>query len=75
MRFLAPEGWDHEAQGRCLDVMARVDYALGEVSVAWEPTPAELAILNAGGSVVMTAVGGLPPHRVTAEAATERLDG
>jgi hypothetical protein len=34
----------------------------------WEPTPAELAILNAGGSVEMRVLGGQPPaHLLVAE--------
>lgn len=28
---------------------------------AWEPTPAELAALNRGGSIILNIVGGQPP--------------
>jgi hypothetical protein len=36
-------------------------------SSAWEPTPAELAILKAGGHVVLTVFGGQPPVMLTVE--------
>ena len=37
---------------------------------AWEPTPRELAILNAGGSVILSIIGGQPPVMLGAEATT-----
>jgi hypothetical protein len=36
-------------------------------SSAWEPTPKELEILNAGGSVVVSVVGQQPPMFIFAE--------
>lgn len=36
------------------------------VVVAWRPNAAELAELNAGGLVYMTAIGGLPAHFLSA---------
>jgi hypothetical protein len=35
------------------------------VVVAWQPDPDELEILNAGGPVFLTVMGGLPPHFLT----------
>lgn len=36
------------------------------VVVAWRPSQAELAELNAGGLIYMTSIGGLPPHYLSA---------
>ena len=35
------------------------------VVTAWQPTPEELAELNAGGAVFLSFLGGLPPHLAT----------
>jgi len=35
------------------------------VVTAWKPNAAELEVLNAGGPVFLTFIGGLPPHRVS----------
>ena len=39
---------------------------------AWEPTPAELAVLVAGGHVVLSVVGGQPPVSLDVEITTEK---
>lgn len=64
-KFGPPEGWDTEVNGHCGNLHARRESGL--VETAWEPTPDELAALNAGGSVILTVVGGLPPVALRAE--------
>ncbi|HTN63079.1 MAG TPA: hypothetical protein VL147_16275 [Devosia sp.] len=51
-----------------MSLPARFDADRGTYSTAWEPTPAELALLNAGGSVVLTVPGLHPPVSLHAEA-------
>jgi hypothetical protein len=53
-RFAAPPGMDN-----CRDLWVRVEN--GCCVSAWEPTPDELATLNAGGSVELWVVGMQPP--------------
>lgn len=59
----APKGWRPESDGDChhLAVRAVEEGTLLICESAWEPTPAELAILNAGGHVVLRVAGGQPP--------------
>lgn len=65
-KFSAPPDWNEERDGPCLDLWVRiVDGNCCES--AWEPSPEELAILNAGGSIVLRVVGGQPPVWLTAE--------
>lgn len=63
----APTGWTPETSGPCRGLPIR-DGSAGDVPVmesAWEPTPAELAALNAGGKVYLRIVGsGHPPVMV-----------
>lgn len=54
LRFKAPPG---QPEVRDLHV-AQID---GCCVSRWEPTPAELAVLNAGGSVELWVQGGQPP--------------
>ena len=60
----APPGWTPETSGDCGCLRIR-DEMNGDLPVmvsAWEPTPAELAVLNAGGKVYLSVVGtGHPP--------------
>jgi hypothetical protein len=60
----APVGWTPETSGPCSGLPIR-DEAEGGVpcmTSAWEPTPAELAALNAGGKVYLRVRGtGHPP--------------
>lgn len=37
------------------------------VVTAWQPSPAELAALNAGRPIFLTFIGGLPPHMATTD--------
>lgn len=63
----APKGWEPERDGRCSHLAVRV---VGNVyESAWEPTPDELAALNAGGSVLLRVVGGQPPVMLLVEPA------
>ena len=67
LRFCAPAGWDEATQGPC----GRLDVRVQPGNVcesAWEPTPAELAALNAGASVILSVVGGQPPVMLYVEA-------
>jgi hypothetical protein len=65
----APPGWTPESSGDCCGLAIR-DEASGDMPCmvsAWEPTPAELAALNAGGRVFLRVVGtGHPPVMVYA---------
>lgn len=60
----APAGWTPETSGPCCGLPIRDEMA-GDVPCmisCWEPTPAELAALNAGGKVYLRVVGtGHPP--------------
>ncbi len=62
----APKNWRPEANGQCSHLAVRVV----EDNVwqsAWEPTPRELELLNAGGAVVLSIVGGQPPVALSVE--------
>lgn len=66
-----PETWDIEKHGKCMSLPARVDPVAETISSAWEPTPAELAALMAGASVILTVYGNVqPPVSITVEDAT-----
>lgn len=70
----APQGWNPERDGECgaLPVRATVN-ADGTVAMcesAWEPTPAELAALNAGGQVVLRVIGWQVPVALYVEPPT-----
>lgn len=64
----APPGWKPERHGRCAH-LAIIDAQLDGQPVMqslWEPTPQELASLNAGGFVLLTVWGiGHPPVSLT----------
>lgn len=64
-QFGPPDGWDTARDGHCHVINARRED--NRISTAWEPTPAELAALNAGGSIVLTVVGLLPVFRLAVE--------
>lgn len=61
----APTGWDAERDGNCRSLPVRV--ADNVWQSAWEPTPDELLMLNAGGLVVLSVPGGQPPVVLTVE--------
>lgn len=64
----APKGWEPEKDGDCHHLAVRIE---GNVFLsAWEPTPDELAALNAGGSVILSIVGGQPPVMLSVEIPT-----
>ena len=61
----APKGWEPEKDGRCSHLAVR---RIDDVwQSAWEPTPAEIEMLNAGGTVVLSIVGGQPPVSLSVE--------
>jgi hypothetical protein len=67
-QFGPPDGWD-ETDPDCATLPVRVEVA-GRHRVycsAWEPTPDELAALNAGGSVVLRCAGSQPPVSLAVE--------
>ena len=68
----APLGWEPEKDGNCIHLAVRVEDDIWQS--AWEPSPAELAMLNAGGSIVLSIVGGQPPVMLTVEPVTEMAD-
>lgn len=69
----APKGWEPEKDGNCIHLAVRlVDGNIYQS--AWEPSPDELAALNAGGSIVLSVVGGQPPVMLSVEPVTELVD-
>ena len=66
----APEGWDPDKDGPCVHLAVRI-FVRGEEMIccesAWEPTPDELAALNAGSPVILRVAGGQPPVMLYAE--------
>lgn len=59
----APRGWDPQQHGECGHLaIADIQTAAGQAMLSrWEPTPDELALLNAGGSIELRIVGGMHP--------------
>lgn len=59
----APVGWNPETSGICgvLPIRDEMSGAMPAMVSAWEPTPAELAVLNAGGKVYLRVVGQAHP--------------
>ncbi|MDR7101485.1 hypothetical protein J2X37_000635 [Croceicoccus sp. BE223] len=59
-RYLgAPKGWNAETDGPCGHLSICDDR--GMMLSRWEPTPDELAVLNAGGAVELAVVGHAHP--------------
>lgn len=65
----APKGWKPDEDGNCCHLAVRVIDNVWQS--AWEPTPGELAMLNAGGSIVLSIVGGQPPVMLSVEPVAE----
>lgn len=65
----APKGWEPEKDGNCIHLAVRVEDNIYQS--AWEPSPDELAMLNAGGSIVLSVVGGQPPVMLSVEPVLE----
>lgn len=61
----APKDWDESVDGKCCGLAIR--FVDGCCQSAWQPTPKELDILNAGGSVVLSIVGNQPPVNLSCE--------
>ena len=64
-----PAGWKPEKDGDCAHLAVRVEDGCSQS--AWEPTPKELEILNAGGSVMLRVAGGQPPVMIWAQSRDE----
>ena len=62
----APNHWDESKDGSCSGLAVR---KIGDniYQSAWEPTPAELKLLNAGGLVIISILGGQPPIALSVE--------
>lgn len=59
-RFMnKPQNWNGELNGHCgvLPIRDETIANLPAMTSAWEPTPRELEILNAGGKVYLTVIG------------------
>ena len=68
----APKGWDADVDGRCVGLAVRI--LDGNVfQSAWEPTQEEIAMILAGGSIVLSVVGGQPPVMVSVEPILEEV--
>lgn len=70
-----PETWD-DATGACLGLYVR-ECQSGNGPVfesAWEPTPKELEMLNAGGAIHLRVVGGQPPVALWVEPEQESTE-
>lgn len=65
----APKDWDTEKNGECTSLAVRQAGVFYES--AWEPTPAELALLNAGGSIILGIWGGQPAVNLRVEPVPE----
>lgn len=65
----APQGWDMSRHWPCDSLYVRREGDV--VCSAWEPTPAEIETLIAGGSIVLRIVGGQPPVSLAVELAEE----
>jgi hypothetical protein len=64
-RYLgAPKGWEPDGNGHCAHLAiqdAELDGGAPVMVSAWEPTPGELAALNAGAPVYLQIVGTAHP--------------
>lgn len=69
--FGPPRDWDEQQSGPCTRLHVRINPDAGTCASAWEPTPEELAALNAGGSIVLTIHGGQPPVSLHVETPEE----
>lgn len=70
----APPDWNPDTQGPCCGLAIRDDLVdqMPYMTSAWEPTPADLAVLNAGGRIMLRiAGGGHPPVAMWAELTNE----
>lgn len=66
----APADWD-QSKGKCGGLAIRIVETTQGIACesAWEPTPAELEMLNNGGSVVLRVMGWQVPVALDVEAA------
>jgi hypothetical protein len=68
----APKGWRPEKDGQCGHLAVRVTKNGDEIAwceSAWEPTPRELEMLNAGGQIILRVVGWQVPVALYVESA------
>lgn len=69
----APKGWNPEKDGSCghlaVRMFQREDQTVAYCESAWEPTPKELEMLNAGGQIVLRVVGWQVPVALYVEPA------
>jgi hypothetical protein len=69
----APRGWDPKKDGHCGTLPIRytedADGRIAQCESAWEPSAEELALLNAGGSVILRVIGWQVPVALYVEPA------
>jgi hypothetical protein len=69
--FGPPSDWQDTYERACGNLHVRV--VGSSCQSAWRPTPDELAVLNAGGSVILEILGGQPPVALWVSDAMERI--
>ena len=74
----APAGWKPDKDGDCGHLAIRTvgdpRHGSGWCESAWEPTPAELEQLNAGGSIILRVVSWQPPVAIYVEKAERAFE-
>lgn len=70
--FGAPAGWDSERHGVCASVEVRVNQGVHQT--AWKPSEEDLAILKAGGHIVLSVVGSQPVVALETAPASEAVE-
>lgn len=77
-RLGAPADWDKQRDGHCGGLAVRDERTTAGpgMTSAWQPTPEELARLNAGASVHLTVLGMVhPPVSMSVGLAPDELQG
>ena len=69
----APPGWDHQHMGAMHDIPAYVGRGL--TITTWRPTPQEMALLQAGGVVLVTQVTTEPTAFQVEVMSTKQMNG
>lgn len=67
--FGEPTGWNSDRNGDVFELFVRAvpHGSTQRFESAWEPTPDELAILRAGGLVIVGVLGSQPPINLSVE--------
>ncbi len=75
----APKDWVPERDGSCGHLAVRYSVNAERTRIvccesAWEPTPKELAMLNAGGQVILRVEGWQVPVAISVEPLSEEVE-